>query len=51
MDFPAAPDRTLYNWSRHRKNDDARENIFIYFESIFDGAYKNGAYKYDGAWL
>ena len=51
MDFPVAPDRTLYNWSRHRKNDDARENIFIYFESIFDGAYKNGAYKYDGAWL
>ena len=30
---------------------DKFKNIFIYFESIFDGAYKNGAYKYDGAWL
>ena len=40
MDFSVAPGSGFYIWWRHQKNDDARQNIFIYFESIFDGAYK-----------
>ena len=32
MNFPAPQGSGFY------KNDDARENIFIYFERIFDGA-------------
>ena len=37
LGFPAAPGSGFYIWWRHQKNDGARENIFIYFGSIFDG--------------
>ena len=40
LDFPAAPRSGSYIWWRYEKNDGARENIILYFESIFDGAYK-----------
>ena len=38
LDFRAAPGSKFYVWWRHQKNADAKENFFIYFESIFDGA-------------
>ena len=40
LDFPAEPGSGFYLRRLHQKNDGAMENIFSYFESIFDGACK-----------